>query len=193
MNKQSLCSETAKQSHQKFASKLYDSKFASKRIALLDHAFGPDRLKKSSYKLRESSKSIDFLSHMIVHEKSNELDKMVATIAYSELDVSGVKALLLGPLAVDVDYQSMGFGKQLINETIAKAVVLAPKHGWAFVLLVGDLDYYLKCGFNQVQLGAIDYPKPTDPKRILYFEFEVGSLKKLIDNSKLPLKLNQNK
>lgn len=155
---------------------------------LLDAAFGVDRQQKSSYKLRESCQKIDALSFVLLAKDSGE---MLASIAYWQLDVAGEAALLLGPLAVNPTYQGQGLGKYLMDETLKLAKSMALQKGWKFTILIGDLDYYQKSGFKRVPLGAIDYPEPTDPLRVLCHEFEQGSLQNLINQHTLPLKLNQ--
>lgn len=159
---------------------------------LLDAAFGLDRLQKSSYKLRETCQKIDDLSLVALLKGEGEPDEVLASIAFWQLDVAGQTALLLGPLAVNPKYQGLGLGKRLMDETLKLAQKVAALRGWKFTILIGDLDYYQKSGFKRVPYGAIDYPSPTDPNRVLYFEFEKGSLQKLIDGASLPLKLNNN-
>lgn len=170
----------------------YCQKYDKQVNQLLDAAFGVDRLQKSSYKLRQSCVKIDDLSQLIMHKNQAGEDEILASIAYWQLDVAGQAALLLGPLAVNPIYQGKGLGKYLMDETLKMAQKMANLHGWKFTILIGDLDYYQKSGFKRVQLGAIDYPQPTDPKRILYYEFEQGSLQKLINKGALPLRLNHN-
>ena len=170
----------------------YHTKYAQQVNQLLDAAFGLDRHQKSSYKLRESCVKIDDLSLIILQKDSNGEDEILASIAYWQLNVAGEAALLLGPLAVNPQYQGMGLGKRLMDETLALAQKIAALRGWKFTILIGDLDYYQKSGFKRVPYGAIDYPQPTDPDRVLYFEFEPTSLQKLIDKAELPLRLNQN-
>lgn len=166
----------------------YHQKFSTQVEQLLDAAFGVDRQQKSSYKLRETCQKIDDLS-LILFDKDQTT--LLASIAYWQLDIAGQKALLLGPLAVNPEYQGQGLGKYLMDETLKLAQKVAALRGWQFTILIGDLDYYQKSGFARVPLGAIDYPQPTDPKRVLFFEFEPNGLQKLIDNNSLPLRLNQ--
>lgn len=155
---------------------------------LLDAAFGADRLNKSSYKLRDNCTKIDELSFVAVSADDGEI---LATISYWQFNIAGEKALLLGPLAVNPLLQGQGLGKYIMDETLKLAAKIANKHGWQFTLLIGDLDYYQKSGFQRVPLNTIDYPQPTDQNRILFHEFVPNSLQKLINNHPLPLKLNQ--
>ncbi|MGL1919541.1 MAG: N-acetyltransferase [Hyphomicrobiales bacterium] len=179
---------TSTLSADQFSITAYKPKHQSQVNQLLDMAFGADRKSKSSYKLRETCQKIDTLSAVIFDQKTNEL---LASIAYWQLDIAGEKALLLGPLAVNPDHQGLGLGKFLMAHTLKIAQQVAAQKSWKFTLLVGDLDYYQKAGFKRVPHAAIDYPQPTDPDRVLFFEFEQGALQQLIDTQSLPLKLNQ--
>ncbi|MBL1240619.1 MAG: N-acetyltransferase [OCS116 cluster bacterium] len=170
----------------------FQAKYQNQVSQLLDAAFGADRQQKSSYKLRESSVKIDDLSLIASQKNQNGEDVILASIAYWQLDVAGEAALLLGPLAVNPDFQGMGLGRRLMDETLSLAQKIAGLRGWKFTILIGDLDYYQKSGFQRVPHGAIDYPQPTDPNRVLYFEFEPHSLQQLIDNNDIPLRLNHN-
>ncbi|PCI86007.1 MAG: GNAT family N-acetyltransferase [Hyphomicrobiales bacterium] len=170
----------------------YQAKYQEPVSQLLDAAFGVDRHNKSSYKLRETCEKIDDLSLIALHKNQNGDEVILASIAYWQLNVAGQSALLLGPLAVNPEFQGLGLGKKLMDETLSVAQKIASLRGWKFTILIGDLDYYKKSGFQRVPYGAIDYPPPTDPNRVLYFEFEQGSLQKLIDNAPLPLRLNNN-
>ncbi|NRA86661.1 MAG: N-acetyltransferase [Rhizobiales bacterium] len=169
----------------------YNHEYNKAVTQLLNNAFGENRLKKSSYKLRETCKKIDSLSYVILADNTAKDIKILASIEYWQLNVAGAKALLLGPLAVDPASQGLGLGRKIIEDSLKLARELSAKNAWSFVILIGDLDYYAKCGFKRVPLAAIDYPKPTDPNRILYLEFKTGSLNKLIESSNLPLLLNQ--
>ncbi|MBL1420074.1 MAG: N-acetyltransferase [Alphaproteobacteria bacterium] len=170
----------------------YQAKYQDQVSQLLDAAFGVDRHNKSSYKLRETCEKIDDLSLIALHKNQDGEEVILASIAYWKLNVAGQSALLLGPLAVNPDFQGLGLGKRLMDETLSLAQKIASLRGWKFTILIGDLDYYQKSGFQRVPHGAIDYPQPTDPNRVLYFEFEPGSLQKLIETVPLPLRLNDN-
>lgn len=158
---------------------------------LLDAAFGADRRKKSSYKLRETCQDIPDLSHVILHNNPNKPNTIAATIAFWQMDVGGSKALLLGPLAVHDDFRGQGLGQYLMAATIAKAIDKAAASNWQFIILIGDLDYYAKIGFQRVPAGTLDYPQPTDPKRILYLDIASNGLQNLMLQTKLPMLLNE--
>lgn len=191
MNTTFISSQNTAHSSNQPVFQAYTSQFEIAVINLLDKAFGSDRVQKSSYKLRETCQKIDDLSYIIVQKDHQNQQIVVASIAYWSLNVAGVNALLLGPLAVDPTKQGEGFGQSLMSKTIKLAQKSAQQKAWKFIILIGDLDYYAKIGFKRVPIGSIDYPQPTDPRRILYYEFEKNSLQNLINEANLPLKLNQ--
>jgi len=135
---------------------------------ILDAAFGLDRMTKTSYRLREGSQPVDGLSFLA--SKGQEL---VGTIQFWPIVIGGkTDALLLGPLAVLPVYQGTGIGLGLIETGLNAARELSHK----LVLLVGDLPYYARAGFDRVDAGAIEMPGPFDAERLLYFELQPGAI-----------------
>ena len=80
------------------------------------------------------------------------------------ISVGGINGYLLGPLATDPAYRNLGAGKALVREVTQMA--LARGDG-GFVLLVGDPPYYGPLGFAPTRSGAIVFPGPVDPARVL--------------------------
>jgi predicted N-acetyltransferase YhbS len=81
-------------------------------------------------------------------------------------------AALLGPLVVDPAVTGKGYGKALVEEGLARAKA----EGFALVLLVGDMPYYGRFGFQPVPPGRISLPGPVDPARLLAVELAPGAL-----------------
>jgi predicted N-acetyltransferase YhbS len=52
----------------------------------------------------------------------------------------------------------------------------ARAEGFSLVLLVGDMPYYGRFGFNPVPPGRITLPGPVDPARLLYLELVSGAM-----------------
>jgi predicted N-acetyltransferase YhbS len=48
--------------------------------------------------------------------------------------------------------------------------------GYRLVVLVGDMPYYGRFGFNPVPPGQIRLPGPVDPNRLLALELVPGAL-----------------
>lgn len=137
---------------------------------LLDKAFGLDRRAKASYRLREGETAVPGLSFVA----TMGADNIVGTISFWDIYLgdSGVKAILLGPLAVLPKYQGTGIGEKLMQHAIA----LARKQGHKIVILVGDAPYYARVGFAKVPAGGLIMPGPTDPDRLLYLELQENSM-----------------
>lgn len=133
---------------------------------LLDAAFGPARAQKSSYKLRTKAPQLPQLSTVM-----RAGDKVAATVRFSKIHVRGsicgkaVDALLLGPLAVDLEFQMHGLGSQLVRHTLNKAT----SFGFGTILLVGEIGYYERFGFERVAPRLISMPGGRDADRLLVY------------------------
>jgi len=119
--------------------------------ALLDIAFGPGRLSRTSYRFRDGVAPVEDLALTAWHEK-----KLVGTIAYWPVRIGGnmTPALLLGPVAVEPSLRGQGIGVTLIRRTLAKA----RRRGHRVVVLVGDKDYYERFGFSAAEPHGISMP-----------------------------------
>lgn len=127
--------------------------------ALQALAFGPGRFARTAFRVRERfpiDKSLSLIG---------EIDgRAVASVWMTPISVGGIDGYLLGPLATDPAYRGRGAGKLLVREACAEA--LARGQG-RFVLLVGDPPYYGPLGFAPTTPGAIQFPGPVDPARVL--------------------------
>ncbi len=139
---------------------------ASIITAILDEAFGLDRMTKTSYRLREGSAQAPNLAFVA------ELDaRIIGTIQFWPVSIGGkTDALLLGPLAVLPAMQGFGAGLRLIEHGVAAAA----REGHGLVVLVGDAPYYAKAGFRKLQ-GEVLMPGPFDPDRLLCHELKPGA------------------
>lgn len=132
--------------------------------ALMDKAFGPDRLNKTAYRLREGVDPLSELGRVAL-----DGNILRGSIAYWPVNVrlqadgTILPALLLGPLAVDPDHRGEGVGIQLMTETLEHARQL----GHRLVILVGDLDYYARVGFQRDGTAHLHLPGPVDQDRVL--------------------------
>lgn len=95
------------------------------------------------HNLRDDESFISKLAYVI--EKD---DKIIGHINYSKGKIdyvdSSKPAVILGPLAIDKDFQNQGNGSKLIEYTLD----LAKKENIPFVFVVGDEDYYSRFGFE---------------------------------------------
>ena len=133
--------------------------------ALLDLCFAPGRTALSSYRLRDGVPPVSALCLVL----RNEMDVLVGSIRYWPIRVSGRSVLLLGPVSVHPTTQGEGLGAFLMRESLEKAREM----GWARVMLVGDLPYYQRFGFNKLE--GVEMPPPTNPERVLGLELQPGA------------------
>jgi predicted N-acetyltransferase YhbS len=122
-------------------------------------AFGPGRFARTAFRVRERF-SIDKSLSLIA-----EVDGVpVASVWMTPISVGGIDGYLLGPLATDPNYRGRGAGKLLVKQVSQMALA---RPGVDFVMLVGDEPYYGPLGFARTTHGAIQFPGPVDPARVL--------------------------
>jgi predicted N-acetyltransferase YhbS len=137
--------------------------------ALHAKVFGPGRFTRTAYRVRERGGN-----QLSRYCRLSELGgRLVAAVRFTPITIGGKPGgLLLGPLAVDPDFANRGFGRHLIGEALAAAKA----DGVAVVVLVGDLPYYGRFGFQPVSPGSITLPGPVNPYRLLAVELQPGAL-----------------
>lgn len=144
---------------------------------LLEEAFGPDRHRKTVYRLREGVPPIPELC-LVAEEEDGFLRGTLRFWPVAIQDerpgsrVRRVPALLLGPIAVHGGLRKTGVGTLLMNEGLARARAM----GHRIVLLVGDEPYYGRFGFRRDLAVALRLPGPVDAERFLALELEPGAL-----------------
>jgi predicted N-acetyltransferase YhbS len=122
-------------------------------------AFGPGRFARTAFRVRERF-PIDTSLSLIA-----EVGGVAASSVWmTPISVGGVNGYLLGPLATDPKYRGQGAGKLLVHEVCRLAL---ERNEGSFVLLVGDAPYYGPLGFAKTTHGAIQFPGPVDPDRVL--------------------------
>jgi predicted N-acetyltransferase YhbS len=132
-------------------------------------AFGPGRFARSAYRVREGVPPVRALSLCAVVD-----ERLVGGIRFTAIRIGGGEGgLLLGPLVVDPAAAGKGFGRALVEAGLARARA----EGFRLVLLVGDMPYYGRFGFQPVPPGQITLPGPVDPARLLALELVPGALK----------------
>ena len=143
------------------------------REALLDRAMGLGRTLKSSESIRRRRLAAEGLSFSAVGADHTLLGTVrLWNITAGDRDGVGVQALLLGPLAVAPQVKGAGIGGALMRHAIAAAAGL----GHGAILLVGDLDYYVRFGFSAARTGDLVMPGPFDPARLLALELGADTL-----------------
>ncbi len=125
--------------------------------ALYDLCFAPGRTALSSYRLREDVEPIASLCFT-----ARDPDGTLAgAIRNWPVMVGRDVAILLGPVAVHPTRQGEGIAALLMHMAIDTAYYA----GWSRMLLIGDLPYYRRFGFDR--LPKVVMPPPTNPDRIL--------------------------
>jgi predicted N-acetyltransferase YhbS len=138
------------------------------RERLLDAAFGPARLAKTSQRLREDRFAADELSFSAI-----ENGRLVGTARAWNIALGTDRpALLLGPVAVACDAQGRGIGAKLMRRVLREARRL----GHRAIVLVGDTSYYGRFGFSTAKTGALRLPGPFELHRLLGLELKRGAL-----------------
>lgn len=135
---------------------------------LLDQVFGPDRFNKKSYRYRRNIPPV-FAFCWVAYDE----DRLVGTIRYWPIRVGtkGVPALLLGPLGVAPDRRGEGIGVTLVMRTME----LARQAGVRNILLVGDIGYYARFGFEPAAPHGYHMPG-EDPARLQIEPLVPGAL-----------------
>lgn len=136
--------------------------------ALQRLVFGPGRFARTAYRVREACAPISPFDRLAVSGST-----LVASIRLTPIRIGGRDgAVLLGPLAVHPDHANLGYGRRLIHESLSAA----QGQDRSLALLVGNMSYYGRLGFNPVEDGRIRFPGPVDPARILALELAAGTL-----------------
>ncbi|MFC3703442.1 GNAT family N-acetyltransferase [Devosia honganensis] len=122
-------------------------------------AFGPGRFARTAFRVRERF-PIDPSLSLIAEVDGTPCGSVWMT----PISVGGVRGYLLGPLATHPNFRKRGAGKLLAREVSRLAL---ERGEGAFVLLVGDQDYYCPLGWKATPPGNIRFPGPVDPGRVL--------------------------
>jgi predicted N-acetyltransferase YhbS len=131
-------------------------------------AFGPGRFARSAYRVREG---VPPVASLCLCAALN--GKLLGGIRFTAIRIGAQRnAAFLGPLVVDPAEKGKGIGRALVQE----GLTLAKAEGLGLVLLVGDMPYYGRFGFQSVPFGQITLPGPVDPARLLALELIPGSL-----------------
>ncbi|MQW86796.1 GNAT family N-acetyltransferase [Sinorhizobium saheli] len=123
-----------------------------------EEAFGPGRFARAAARIREQGPHDRSLSFVCA-----DAGETIASVRMTPVMAGSVKGHLLGPLAVRPSHKNKGIGRELVRI----AVEAARRKGSEAVILVGDPPYYQPLGFEKVRYGALDFPGPVDPARVL--------------------------
>jgi predicted N-acetyltransferase YhbS len=135
-------------------------------VRLHERTFGPGRLAKTAYRIREGGEHELELSFTA---RIGTL--MIGSVRLTPIRIGAAKALLLGPLTIEPPFRTRGIGRALIDRALAEAKA----KGHQLVVLVGDEPYYGKSGFKRIPKGRAVMPGPVDPARVLVCELVEGA------------------
>lgn len=137
-------------------------------LSLNARVFGPGRFTRTAYRIREGTPEVSPFCRVALLDT-----RIIASNRMTDILIGGRGgALLLGPLAVDPEFENRGYGRRLIAESIEAGRAA----GREIVLLVGDMPYYGRFGFVQVPPGSMILPGPVNPSRLLALELTPGAL-----------------
>jgi predicted N-acetyltransferase YhbS len=139
---------------------------AAEAQALVDRVFGPGRYAKAAERLREHNRFLPGLSFV-----AREGGRIVGAVRLWPVRIGEADALLLGPIAVDPGARRRGLGAALAERACAAAAAA----GHARIVLVGDLGFFERIGFEALEPGRIRMPGPADPRRVLVKALKPGA------------------
>lgn len=125
---------------------------------LHDEVFGPGRFARTAYRVREQAQGAGFGLMAWCG------GVLAGSVQFTPVSIGGRGgAMMLGPLAVAPRFKAQGFGRWLVEDGVKEARA----RGSALVILVGDLPYYARMGFERIPQGQISLHGPVAPERLL--------------------------
>lgn len=144
---------------------------ATPRDQLLDLAFGPERGKRTVYRLRDGVAAVAGLSFVALEDGAFR-----GSLRFWPVRLAGAdNPVLLGPLAVDPARRGQAVGVALVRRGLREAKRL----GHDVVLVVGAPHYYLRFGFGPATPYGLTLPGPVDPERFQIRALRGGVLRRL--------------
>jgi len=127
---------------------------------LLTRAFGPGRFAKVSERVREFADFAPELSFVAVED-----GRVLGSVRMWRVTAGEQPIVFLGPLAVEASERKHGLGALLVE----RACAAAQAAGEAAVVLVGDVPFFGRVGFDIAT--DVRLPGPVDPRRVLSRSF----------------------
>ncbi|MDO6414811.1 N-acetyltransferase [Sphingomonas sp. BIUV-7] len=134
---------------------------ASDVDALLDRVFGPDRRRRTAYRIRDGMTAIVDLSFAAFDRGGTLIGSLQCWPAALDGDVP---VILVGPVAVEPALQREGIGRKMMERMIAAADYLQSEP----LVLIGDPEYYGRFfGFEAHWTREWTVPGPVERRRLL--------------------------
>lgn len=133
---------------------------------LHERTFGPGRFARSAFRIREK------VGHRLDLSFTARIGTLlVGSLRQTPVAIGSTPALFLGPVTIEPPFRGRGVGQALIR----RALEVAREQGERLVVLVGDMPYYGRLGFNPIPKGMATMPGPVDPARLLVCELVEGA------------------
>lgn len=128
---------------------------------LLDRAFGADRRARTAYRIRVGTQPIPALSFAALRDGVLAGTIQCWPVALTCDGGERVPLVMVGPVAVEPEWQQAGIGRMLMEHMLAVA-------SDAPLMLIGDPEYYGRFfGFVADRTGGWRLPGPFEPRRLL--------------------------
>lgn len=129
--------------------------------ALLDLVFGPDRRRRTAYRIRDGMTALDDLSFAALDRQG----RLIGSLQCWPAALDGtVPLVLVGPVAVQPEHQREGIGRMMMDRMIAAADYI----GSDPLVLIGDPEYYGRFfGFEAHWTRDWSVPGPVERRRLL--------------------------
>ena len=150
------------------------------RELILDQCFGKDRNDRTVYLYRKNLPITELSLISYIKEKP---EIVIGTIRFYRVFINDMSCLLLGPLAVNKEYQGKGFGKNLIR----KGLNLAKKRNEKICFVSGKYNYYKHFEFKKLSSKNLNIiiPGPLSFNDLLICELSQGEVHSLQSGSEL--------
>ncbi|MCW3838029.1 GNAT family N-acetyltransferase [Sphingomonas canadensis] len=136
--------------------------------ALLDRAFGPGRRQRTAYRVREGMAAIDDLGFAALRDDgalAGTIQCWPVALACDGGD--SVPMVMVGPVAVEPEWQQAGIGRALMARMLEAADASALP-GAGALMMIGDPEYYGRFfGFTADRTGGWRLPGPYEQRRLL--------------------------
>lgn len=151
-----------------------------------DYAQVEQLIRQAFYNIYTPGCTEHYLAHMIRSHPDflPELDlvleldgRIIGSILYTRstlVDETGEEKdiLTFGPVCIRPDHQRRGLGKRLMEDSFQRAAAL----GWEAIVIVGDPNNYVGCGFQSCKKHRVHLEDGTYPAAMLVKELKLGAL-----------------